>query len=139
VKFLAEKVCFIGQENLCALNFPEIEALGFCLLRRSHNRITEGRNMVTEVLRIIDDLRKNSFFIRLEWEVGNLILPCLEILKLRSSRITWYLDPPVADGTGILLIILNLSASNLEALAMIPIDLSVMKSANDRENVPFMT
>jgi hypothetical protein len=49
VEFLAEKVCFVGKENLRTLDFAKIEALCFCLFRCSHNRIAEGGNVVTEL------------------------------------------------------------------------------------------
>lgn len=76
--------------------------------------------MVTKLLRVIYNLAKNGFLVGLEWETGDLILPCLEVLKFRASSVTRYLNPPVADRTGILLVVLDLTAGDLETFAMVP-------------------
>jgi hypothetical protein len=76
--------------------------------------------MRPEVLRVVDDLRKNVFLVRLEGKSWDLILPCLKIFQLRTSGITWNPNSPVADGTSILLIILDLASSDLQTFAVIP-------------------
>lgn len=76
--------------------------------------------MGPEILCIVDDLRQDFFFIRLEWKMGNLVLPQLKIFELRTSGIARNLDSPVADGTCIFLIVLNFTPGDLQTFAMVP-------------------
>lgn len=120
MELLAKEICLIGQQDLSPFNFAKVEALSGDLLGSSHHRIGVGTHEVSKVLSCTDDFVEHFFFIRLEWKILYIILPVLQVFKLGTSCISWNLDPPVADGTGILIVFLDFTASYLQALAMIP-------------------
>lgn len=77
-------------------------------------------NEQTEILSLVDDAQEALFLLGLEGKVGDLVVPGYEIFQLRARRIARDLDAIVAYGASVLVIFLDLSTSNLEALAMIP-------------------
>lgn len=121
---LPEEISLIGQENFSSFNLSKIEALGLDFLCGCHYRIAERGNMRSEILRIVDDFLKDFFFIRLEGQVRNFILPRLQILKLRSSSVSRNFDSPVTDRTCIFLVILDFTSRDLQTFTMIPVPLA---------------
>jgi hypothetical protein len=79
VELLAEEVGLVREEDFCAFNLPQVEALCLGLIRGSHDGIAEGSDVLPELLSVVDDLLQNLFFVRLEGKIRNLILPGLQI------------------------------------------------------------
>jgi hypothetical protein len=63
------------QQNLRPFNLPQIKPQDRRLLRRRHDRVTEGGDVVAEVLRVVDDAREEVFLVGLEGEGFDLVLP----------------------------------------------------------------
>lgn len=66
MELLTEEVSFVGEEDFCAFDLPQVEALRLGLLCSCHDGIAEGCYMLAEFLSIIDDLVKDLLFVRLE-------------------------------------------------------------------------
>jgi hypothetical protein len=79
VELLTEEVGFVCEEDLCAFDLSQVEALGLSFLCSSHDGIAEGSYMLPELLSIVDYLFQKLFLVGLKGKHRNLILPRLEI------------------------------------------------------------
>jgi len=75
---------------------------------------------------------KKILLIRNEGKIFNPHLPIDKFLKLRSGRITLYLNPVIADQISMLLIFFNLPPNDLETFAVAPNQSQLTKFALSR-------
>jgi hypothetical protein len=120
VKFLSEEVCLVSQENFSAFDLSKVESLCLSFISCGHDRITERCHVLSEFLCVTDDLVENLFFVGLEGQPRNFILPLLEIFQLWTGSVSRYSYSPVADRTSVLFIVLDFTSSDLETLSVIP-------------------
>jgi hypothetical protein len=73
-----------------------------------------------ESLSVIDDFLEQLFLLGLEGKALDLVLPGHQVLELRASSVTGDLDSPIADGASVLIVLLDLSTGDLQALPVIP-------------------
>jgi len=140
VQLLSEEVCLVSEKYLGALDLAQVESLRLSFIGRCHDRVAIASYAVSKVLRIINDLLENLLFFRLEWQIRYFVVPVDQCLKSWSRGIGGDLDPPVTDGTGVLVILFDFPTSDLQALAVVPvIMLRNRRQMQYRCDLPFMT
>jgi hypothetical protein len=95
--------------------------------------------MGSEFLGVVDDLHEDFLFVGLKWKARNLILPGLQILKLWPGSVTRDFHTPVTDGAGVLFVVLDLSASDLQTFTVVPSLHQYCASIIAMGLLPFMT
>ena len=117
----AEEVGLLGQKDLRAFNLPKIEPHSRDFRgSQAEGGIGVGAHKSPKFGCTLDDSVKTVHLVRDERKIRNLRLPFDQVLQLGPGRVTGYLDSVVADGTGVLVIFLDLSTRDLEAFSMIP-------------------
>jgi hypothetical protein len=70
VQLLTEEVDLLGQEDICALELAQVEALSSELIRARHHRVDMSLDIFTEFGAMIDNRIQRLFLFWLEWQVG---------------------------------------------------------------------
>lgn len=130
MELLTEEIGLKSQENLCTLDFPEIEALRGYFFGIGHHWIDIRPYEISECLRRRDDILQYFLLLGLKGQVGDFSLPILEVFELGASCITRDLDAIIAYWAGVVIIFFDLTTGYLEAFAMVP----VANSANTHIN-----
>lgn len=117
---LTEEVGFISEKNFSSLNLPQIEYQCRNFLRGGASSIGEALQKIPEGSSLIDYVLQNLFFVGLERQVWDFSLPIQEIFNLWASGVARYLSAPITDWARILVELLDLTSSDLQALAMVP-------------------
>jgi len=120
VKFLTQEVGLVSKENIGAFDLSEVEAKRSHLVRRDCQRIDIRSDVISEGLGSLDDARESLLFFGLERQAFQLVLPRNEFLELWASSISRNLQTPVADRASVLVVFLDLSTSDLQALSVVP-------------------
>jgi hypothetical protein len=120
VKFLAQEIGLVGEKNVGTFNLSKVETQCSYFIRRDCQRVDVWANVVPEGLSGLYDAREGFFFLGLERKIVQFILPSNELFKLRTSSISRNLQTPVADRASVLVIFLDLTASDLETFSMVP-------------------
>ena len=116
----AEEVCLLYEQDLGAFNLSEVEALDICLLAGVTDRVAVWRDVVTEVLRVINDSCEDVFLFWLERQSGDFGLPFDKVFELWTCGVTRDFDAPVADWASIFLVFLDLATCDLQAFTVVP-------------------
>lgn len=117
---LSEEIRFIGQKNFGTLDLSQIENQRGNFLGGCARGIRETLEEISERSRLADDAIQDLFLVRLEREGGDLGLPVLQVLQLRTGCIARNLLSPIANRTRVFVELLNFAPSNLKAFTMVP-------------------
>ena len=120
MELLPEEIGFVGQQDFGSLDLPEIKPLRGDLLGRHHDWVCVGAHEITEGLRRAHDLFERVFFFGLEGQGMDLGLPVLQVFQLRPSSVSRYFDTPVTDWASKSIVLLDLTARNLETTTVVP-------------------
>lgn len=113
VKLLAKEIGLVGEKDVGAFDLAKVEAKRGHFIRRDRQGVDIGANVVSKGLGGFDDADKSFFFFGLEWQVLQFLLPCDELFKLRPGSVSRNLQTPITDGTGVLVVFLDLATGNL--------------------------
>jgi hypothetical protein len=110
---LSEEIDLVRQEDVSAFQLAKIEPLSSQLVWTRHERVDVLGHPVPEIESMSNDGFQGVLFFWLEWKIGYVVLPVLQVFDLRSRSITRNLDPIIANRTSVLVVIFYFAASNL--------------------------
>ena len=124
MNLLTEEVRLENQKDLCSFDLTKVKTLCGNFFRCCHHGIGIGAHEVSEVLSCADNFIEYVFLLGLERQIWYLGLPILQVFELWTCCIAWDFDTPIADWTGILVVLFDLTACDLEAFSVVPINVS---------------
>lgn len=127
MQFLTQKIGLIGKKDVGALDLSEVKAERSDLVWRDCQGVDIWADVVSKGLSRLDDACKGLLFLRLEGQGFQLVLPSDELFELGASSIARNLQTPVTDRASVLVVFLDLAASDLETLSVVPRIMSVVQ------------
>jgi hypothetical protein len=120
VKFLTQEIGLVSKKNVGSFNLSKVETKCSYFIRRDCQGVDVWANVIPEGLSGLYDTCESFFFLGLERKILQLILPSNELFKLRTSSISRNLQTPITDRASVLVVFLDLTASDLETFSMVP-------------------
>lgn len=126
MEFLTQKIGLVSKKNVGAFDLSKVEAERGHLVRRNCQRVDVWTNVIPEGLSGLYNACEGFFFLRLKRQILQFVLPSNELFKFRTSSIARNLQTPVTYGASVLIVFLDLAASDLETFSVVPTRTLVM-------------